>query len=469
MLLSNLSCNIDFWVDLLYIIVVHLFFENENGECKMSRIKSKRRKAIIRRRVFLSLTCLFLVSVIVGVTVLLSSILKPDTKPQTSSDNKSQASQQESQDKVSSTVTVLSTGDIMVHDTQLNGAYVSETGEYDFSAFFKECAPYFKEADLNVANLEVTFGSTESGKYSGYPAFNTPDSLADAIKAAGLNMLLTANNHSYDTGYFGLTRTAQVLKQRGIDFIGTRETEKDSIYTVKEVNGINIGMANYTYSTVSGGRKSLNGNQLKEEAENLVSTFVYDNAALQSFYGQVKEVIKDMKTRGAEFIVFYMHWGEEYHTDANTWQKSIAQQLCNLGVDIIIGSHPHVIQPVELLVSEDSQNTTICLYSTGNAVSNQRQEIMDSCPSGHTEDGMLFSYTLKKTDGEVTLEEVDIIPTWVNRYRGGGGYLYTIYPLENPETDIAKYALDTQATAKAERSYERTKAIVAEGLTRCQD
>ena len=89
-------------------------------------------------------------------------------------------------------------------------------------------------------------------------------------------------------------------------------------------------------------------------------------------------------------IVFYIHWGEEYQLSANTWQKSIAQKLSNLGVDIIIGSHPHVVQPIELIHSEDGENTTVCLYSTGNAVSNQRQEIMDSCPSGHTEDGLFF-------------------------------------------------------------------------------
>lgn len=430
----------------------------------MSSRKITRRQAIIRRRIFISVCCLALVSIIALVAVIIHLIAKPDEKKEKPSDSTSQTSSKE--EIKESYATVLSTGDIMVHSTQLDGALVKETGDYDFSAFFKECAPYFKKSDLSIANLEVTFGGTESGAFSGFPAFNTPDSLADTIKESGLNMLLTANNHSYDTGFFGLKRTAQILKQRGIEFIGTRETEAEDIYKVKDVNGIKIGMANYTYSTVSGGVKSLNGNQMKAEAQNLVSTFSYDQ--IDAFYTEAENTIAVMKQNGAEFIVFYMHWGEEYQTTENTWQRSIAQKLSNLGVDIIIGSHPHVIQPIELITSEDSQNTTVCLYSTGNAVSNQRQEIMDSCPSGHTEDGMLFSYTLKKAGNDVTLENIELIPTWVNKYKGGSGYQYTIYPLENPDSDVAKYGLDSVAASKALKSYERTKNIVSDGLTECQ-
>ena len=102
----------------------------------------------------------------------------------------------------------------MAHQTQIDGAKTSDG--YDFSAFFKEVSPYFKDADLTVGNLELTFGGTESGKYRGYPSFNTPDQLADVIKSSGIGMLMTSNNHSYDTSLFGLKRTAQILKERGI-------------------------------------------------------------------------------------------------------------------------------------------------------------------------------------------------------------------------------------------------------------
>lgn len=436
----------------------------------MAKQRTRRQKAIIRRRIFLSCCCVLLAGIIALFSFVISSIVKNEPKDTSSDKNSSFTEESKAPEIKESFATVLSTGDIMVHSTQLDGAYVKGTGDYDFSAFFKECSPYFKSADLAVANLEVTFGGTQSGKFSGYPAFNTPDSLADVIKDSGLNFLLTANNHSYDTGLFGLKRTAQVLKQKGIEFIGTRETEADPIYTVKEINGIKIGMANYTYESdpenAQAGRKYLNGSIISSEANNLISSFSYKR--INEFYSDAENTIKGMKENGAEFIVFYMHWGNEYKLQANTWQKSIAQKLSNLGVDIIIGSHPHVIEPVELIHSEDGQNTTVCLYSTGNAVSNQRQEIMDSCPSGHTEDGMLFTYTLCKKGDEVTLQKINIIPTWVNKYRGGSGYQYTIYPLESADWGSTKYGLDTTAANKAAKSFERTKAIVAEGLTACQ-
>lgn len=429
--------------------------------------KTRRQKAIIRRRIFLSCCAILLCSVIALITFIVNAIVSNvSEKPS----NESSVNESVSEKPIEETfATVLSTGDIMVHSTQLDGALVKESGDYDFSAFFKEAAPYFKNADLSIANLEITFGGTQSGKFSGYPAFNTPDSLADVIKDSGLNLLLTSNNHSYDTGLYGLKRTAQVLKERGIDFIGTRETETDPIYTVKEVNNIKIGMANFTYETdgQTEGRKYLNGSIISAEANNLISSFNYKK--IDEFYATAQTTVNDMKQNGAEFIVFYMHWGDEYKLTPNTWQKSIAQRLSNMGVDIIIGSHPHVVQPVELIYSEDGQNTTVCLYSSGNAISNQRQELMDSCPSGHTEDGTIFSYTLRKYGDEVTLTDVDIIPTWVNKYRGGSGYQYTIYPLESADSGSSKYSLDTTAANKAAKSYERTKAIVAEGLTAVQE
>ena len=367
------------------------------------------------------------------------------------------------------TATVLSTGDIMVHSPQLSGAYVPSSGLYDFSAFFKETASYFKNADLSIGNLEVTFGGNEGREYSGYPMFNTPDSLADAIKESGLNFLLTANNHSYDTGLDGLKRTVSVLKQKGIEYTGTKETETESAYQVKVINNINIGLINYTYETSpqnpTEGRKYLNGSVISAEANNLINSFSYNK--IEAFYTDIEAKLAQMRNDGAEFLVVYIHWGNEYQTTPNTHQKSIAQRLCNMGVDIIIGSHPHVIQPVELITSEDSSHTTVCLYSTGNAVSNQRQELMTSCPSGHTEDGMLFEFTLKKTKDGVFLTGLNLIPTWVNKYLENGRYQYTIYPLENPD-DLSKYSFNATALSKAKKSYERTKAIVASGLTQCQ-
>ena len=426
----------------------------------------KKQKKHNNRLLCLALAVLVLVIGFLGfLTVKISTASTAgNAKEKTSATNVSSQSEPEF---IETSATVISIGDIMVHSPQLNGALNSSTGDYNFDCYFKEIAPYFATSDLNVGNLEVTFGGNESREFSGYPLFNTPDSLADSIKNAGFNLLLTSNNHCYDTGLAGLKRTAQVLKQKGIEFTGTKETDADPAYVIKQVNNINIGIINYTYETkcLTEGRKYLNGNPVNSEANGLINSFNYDK--LDAFYSEIGAYLKEMDTKGAEFKVVYIHWGNEYQTYSNTYQKSIAQKLCNMGVDMIIGSHPHVIQPIELVTSEDSQNTTVCLYSMGNAVSNQRQELMTSCPSGHTEDGMIFEFVLKKTKAGVTLESLDLTPTWVNKYLVSGKYNYTIYPIENPN-DLGKYSFNATALSKAQKSYERTKAIVAEGLTACQ-
>ena len=175
-----------------------------------------------------------------------------------------------------------------------------------------------------------------------------------------------------------------------------------------------------------------------------------------------------MKNDGADAVVFYIHWGEEYQRSPNTWQKAIAQKLCNMGVDVIVGGHPHVLQPVEILHAEGSDKTTVCAYSLGNAISNQRRDLIKSSPNGHTEDGALFSYTFTKTpDGVTTLTAVDFIPTWLDKYSVNGKYRYTMYPIDNADT-VNSYGLGAATVAKLKESYERSKAVVAKGLTECQ-
>lgn len=434
--------------------------------------RTKRQKAILKRRIFLSVVSLMLVICLTALGLVINAVIKHNrsAKDNNTSNISSQVDLSESTPsptQVVATATVVNTGDIILHSTVLDGAKTDD-GDYDFSAFFTETESYFKSADLATANLEVTLGGTESGAFSGYPAFNSPDSLLDFIDNSGIGFLTTANNHCYDTGLFGLKRTVQQLKQKGIDFIGTKETDSDPTYLVKDVNGIKIGMVSYTYENSAGdGQKSINGNIVNSQANSLINSFSYDR--LSQFYTEAENVINGMKQNGADAIVFYMHWGEEYQLSANTWQKTIAQKLCNLGVDVIVGGHPHVVQPIELIHSEDSQNTTVCIYSMGNAISNQRKEIMNpECTTGHTEDGMLFYYTFQKYgDGSVQLTAVDIIPTWVNKYRGGSGYQYTMYPLKNSAM-AETYGFDTATVSSAKASFERTKNQVSKGLTECQ-
>ena len=207
----------------------------------------------------------------------------------------------------------------------------------------------------------------------------------------------------------------------------------------------------------------MNGILVKTDYSDKINYF--DSNKLDLFYTNVSDQIRAMEAEGAEAIVMYIHWGQEYQTKANSTQKTMAQKLCDLGVDVIVGGHPHVVQPVQLLTStEDENHKTVCLYSLGNAISNQRKNLM-TLDTGHTEDGMLFSFTFAKyTDGEVLVDSVQILPTWVYMKKGTTNS-YKIVPLDKNVADwSASFKLSESATNQAKKSYERTMEIVKKGL-----
>lgn len=364
---------------------------------------------------------------------------------------------------VVSTASIGMTGDILMHTPILASARTSD-GEYDFNDNYTYIRDYFSSYDLMIANLEVTLRGPEV-EYVGYPVFNCPDTVIDALQNAGVDMMLTANNHTYDTGYDGLIRTQEVLNEKGMPYIGTRQSESDPFYMVKDVNGIKIGMACYTYETekTSDGRKTLNGIPLTAEACPLVNSFHYDY--LGSFYRDVEDTLTDMKADGAQVTMIFVHWGNEYQTTPNHYQEEMAQQLCELGVDVIIGGHPHVLQPLQTLTST-SGHETICLYSMGNAVSNQRRDRISSSPNGNTEDGLIFELEFELwNNGSVKMSEIDILPTWVKMVHNNGERDYTIIPLDAAIETWDQFGVDAGSVYE---SYERTMDIVGEGLNACR-
>lgn len=372
---------------------------------------------------------------------------------------------------VVSTATIVSTGDLLMHKPVIDTGYKS--GSYDFESIFRYLSEYTTEADLAVANLETTLCSTDNGySYSGYPNFNCPDALVDGAKDAGFDILLNASNHSYDTSSVGMHRTMQVIQDKGLIPLGIVENAEDKHYIVEEVNGINIGMICYTYETDSNAdRVALNGLPVKAEDAPLINCFDYN--ALDTFYAELRTRLEEMKADGAEATVLYLHWGTEYQLQANETQKKMAQKICDLGVDVLIGGHPHVVQPMDLISSTTDENhKMVCLYSMGNAVSNQRQGNLSAIATAHTEDGVLFSVTFSKySDGTVHLESTDLLPLWVYRRSDGTGNEYNIMPLDMERRDEWTSWMNFQeyhATA-AENSYNRTMAIVGEGLTACQE
>ena len=380
---------------------------------------------------------------------------------------------------VVSTATIGSMGDLLMHKpifddlTEYNAAVQKSDGSYDFESVFRYLKDTVTNLDYAVANLETTLAGTDNGyAFSGYPNFNCPDEVVDGAREAGFDMLLTANNHSYDTSLVGYKRTLEVVRDKGLATLGTYASADETKWSIITVNDINIGMLCYTYATsaTEDGRPSLNFMPHISEA-GLCNYFVGDK--LQAFYDEVAGYLAEMEAAGAEATMLYIHWGIEYMTTPTEQQQEIAQALCDLGIDVIVGGHPHMVQPVELLESTvDPKHKTVCLYSMGNAVSNQRLGNLQSVTTAHTEDGVLFNVIFEKySDGTVYLAGAEIIPTWVNMHLNGSGKTeYNILPLDGSRQEEWKslFEIEDNTLNAAKNSHERTMAIVGEGLAECQ-
>lgn len=416
------------------------------------RYKKKIKAKIWKRRI---ISLAVIAALVVGICLIAKSCKQSGGGASSGSDVGGAGS--ENPEPTYQTATIASTGDLLLHDRVLQSCL--DGSEYSFDAMFEEIKPYYTAYDYMVMNLEVTLGGTEAGKYRGYPGFNSPDVIIDTLKRVGVDSVLFANNHAYDTGKSGFLRTMRVLGEKKIDFMGARQNTADKRYAVKEINGIKIGMVCYTYSTkATNGNIALNGITMSSDTGALVNTFQYDN--LTAFYSEISSIYTAMKNEGVDATIIYVHWGNEYQYSPNTYQKQIAQKLSDTGFDVIIGGHPHVIQPMTTLTGS-SGNKTVCLYSMGNALSNQRKDVLDADKSGHTEDGLIFEVTFKKENGKTTVSEVDIMPTWVDLQYTGGKYYYRVIPLD---TKVANWSAFNLNVSDAKASYNRTMKLVGEGL-----
>ncbi len=415
------------------------------------------------------------VIIVVGLLIKMFSIAAGDPQmnnpnnPEQTTSGESTAATTEPLPQVTATATLGVQGDLLMHKPIFKSGTVvyKGDGKYDFTPVFTYMDGYTDKVDYMAANLETTFGG-DGFPYQGNPSFNCPDSLLDALVGAGYDLLLTANNHSNDTLMGGIERTLTQTRAKGLDTLGTR-LDGEERYIVEDINGIKIGMVCYTYAAeIRKGKPSLNFNTPVEKPEQIN---YFCASQMDAFYQQAQEVITAMENAGAEATVFYMHWGDEYELTQNQTQSAIAQKLCDMGVDVIIGGHPHVMQPMELLTSSsDESHKTVCIYSLGNAVSNQRRELME-LKTGHTEDGALFTVSFEKySDGNVYISGVDVLPTWVNLYSGTGGNVYNILPLDKTTREEWKtlYSLTEAQYTNAKDSYDRTMEVVGEGLETVQ-
>lgn len=319
------------------------------------------------------------------------------------------------------TVNIKATGDIMFHPSQLDGAYDSATGSYDFHNSFKAVRDILQAADIAIANFEGTTAGNTVYAYQGYPLFNAPDEVLDAIKDAGFDILSTANNHSLDTRKAGVIRTIEQIKARGMDTIGTYVEKPETRVLIKDVKGIKIAFLSYT-EMVNGLESTMTPSDLDSMINIINETKILEDIAYAN-------------SKNADIIIAYLHWGDEYARVQAARQEILAEKLISQGVDIILGSHPHVIQPAQKL--EYMGETKFVAYSMGNFLSNQRVETlvpygMTEEVSKYTEDGVIVDINIEKNGetGKVTLKDISYIPLWV--YKGtteGGGTEHVVYPI----------------------------------------
>lgn len=321
---------------------------------------------------------------------------------------------------------ILCAGDVMLHNPQLNGA-ARAGGVYDFSGYFPHVRPFVEAADLSIVNMEFTFGGPP---YSGYPLFSAPDEMAAALKESGFDIAVTSNNHMLDTLQAGVVRTVQVAKASGLLVAGSVEKPEDKDWVVAEAKGVKIGLVAYTYETAdaSGGRY-INGNPLSDETRALINS--YSPYRLDEDMEAVRASIDGAKADGAELIICYFHWGEEYQQQPDDRQRRTAEIAVSMGADIIFASHPHVLQPFELLADPASGRQVPVFWAIGNFVSNQRVETLDS-KNRYTEQGIMakVGITLSGKGKKISAMHMGYIPTWVERWMGSSGtYNYSIIPL----------------------------------------
>ena len=387
---------------------------------KKSRKKYHKKRKLNYKRVFVFLAIIFLLFylLISGFSKMFSNLKHTETtsKPDLPKDT---------------TINMAVIGDIMCHTTNFQDAYNSETKTYDFSYVFSDIENYIQNADIAIGNLETTFAGEEIG-YSGYPTFNTPEQLAQNIKDLGIDVVSTANNHSLDKRYAGLVSTLDELDKAGISHTGTyRSDEEQNTIITKNINGITIAFLSFTYGT--------NGIPVPSGKEYCIN--LIDEDLIISQIQKAKELNPDL-------ICVSMHWGDEYHLKQNSTQEELADLLFKNGVDIIFGSHPHVLEPMEkrtVTLEDGTTKDCFVIYSLGNFMSGQVAE--------NTMNSIILQLQITKhANNTITIDSVNYIPTFMYDKGAGQEKRYKILDINK---NINEYENGEKTISEA--TYEKLK------------
>lgn len=314
-------------------------------------------------------------------------------------------------------VTMSVIGDIMCHDSQYKDAYVKDTDSYDFTYVFSDVQKYIQVADIAVGNLETTFAGKDRG-YSNYPNFNTPEQLGYNLKTLGIDVLSTANNHSLDKGYNGLVSTLNFLDDAGIAHTGTYASEEDQDkILIQNVKGITMAFLSFTYGT--------NGIAIPSGKDYCINLIDKD---------LILEQINLAKAQNPDMICVFMHWGDEYKYKPNSTQEDLADFLFENGVDVILGGHPHVLEPMEkrqITLEDGTTKDGFVIYSLGNFISGQKD--LDTKSSAI----LNLSITKNGETGKISIDEATYIPVYM--YRDSNTAKLQRFKLLDVEANIQKY------------------------------
>ena len=289
-----------------------------------------------------------------------------------------------------STAVINIVGDLMCHSTQFNYAHVKDDS-FDFNGVFSEVKQYLNDADFTIGNFETVLAGKKK-LYSGYPFFNAPDDFLLAIKEAGFDLLVNANNHAIDKGTEGVERTIKKMDELGVNHTGAylSQDDRDSI-RIFNINGIHLAVLAYSYST--------NEVPIPKGKNYIINLIDHD---------LIEKDITKAKSKRVDIVLVYFHFGEEYQREPNGNQKEVINKTINAGADIIIGSHPHVVQPVDYFKTNQANlDTGFVAYSLGNFISNQRWQYSDA--------GVIIKIKVSKNilSDSVYLSGVSYLPTWV--------------------------------------------------------
>lgn len=290
------------------------------------------------------------------------------------------------------TFSLAAIGDVMCHNTQYMDAYNSSTDSYDFSYVFEDIQNYIKSSDISIGSLETTFAGKDRG-YSNYPTFNSPEELAYDLAEIGLDVLSTAGNHALDKGLSGLCNTLDVLDDANISHCGTYRTQEDrDSVLIKDVKGVKVAILSYAYGT--------NGIPVPSDKKFCVNLIDKD---------LIKQDIENAKSQNADVIISCMHWGIEYQTTPNDEQEDLSDFLFQNGVDIILGNHPHVLQPMEkrsIILDDGTVKDCFVIYALGNFICDQNSE--------NTRNSVILNLDITKNpDEKISIDRVDYVPIYM--------------------------------------------------------